>query len=83
MKRILAMEPELVALLVKAVLVCAVAFGLPISGAQTGALIGIVVPALGVISGVTRQLVTPVAKVAEVLEKPLGLANAVLKEVHL
>lgn len=61
MRRIIE-NPTLIIALLKAVLLAAVAFGLPISDDQTNTLLGVAgaVLALGVVN---RQLVTPVAKV--------------------
>lgn len=81
MKRLFALEPVLLANIAKALLVVAVAFGMPLTGAQTAALVGIVVPAIALIGAATRQVVSPVVKVAEVLGKPVGVVNQVLKEV--
>lgn len=78
MRRILSLEPEAVATLAKALLVAAVAFGLPISGGQTVALVGIVVPLLVLIGGLTRHVVTPVARVAE---QATEVATEVVRQV--
>lgn len=52
-------EPTLIISLLKAALVVAVAFGLPISGDQTAALLGVAGAVLA-LGAVNRQVVTPV-----------------------
>lgn len=64
MKRLLLLEPVLAANLAAAALAVAVAFGLPISGEQRAALVGIVVPALAILGAATRHVVTPVVTAA-------------------
>jgi len=64
MRRLLSREPTLLIALLKAVLIAAVAFGLPITDGQTEALLGVAtaVVALGVIN---RAVVTPVKSVTD------------------
>lgn len=57
-------EPVMVASLLKALLVCAVAFGLPVSDGQQAALIG-VAGAILALGGAARQAVTPLAKLED------------------
>lgn len=52
-------EPTLIISLLKAALVVAVAFGLPITGDQTAALLGVAGAVLA-LGAVNRQVVTPV-----------------------
>jgi len=59
--RLLRQEPVMVTSAVKAVLVCAVAFGLPLSDGQSAALVG-VAGAILALGGAARQAVTPLAK---------------------
>lgn len=61
MIRLLRREPVMVTSLVKAVLVCAVAFGLPLSDGQQTALIGVAGAVLA-LGAAARQAVIPVAK---------------------
>lgn len=61
MMRLLRCEPVMASSLVKAILVCAVAFGLPITGGQQTALVG-VAGAILALGAAARQAVTPVAK---------------------
>lgn len=61
MMRLLRCEPVMASSLVKAILVCAVAFGLPISAGQQTALVG-VAGAILALGAAARQAVTPVAK---------------------
>lgn len=83
MKHLLKLEPILISNMVKAFLVALVAWGLPITDAQMLAMVGIVAPAIGLLGAFEREAVTPVAKVAEVLEKPQGIVNEVLRGVKL
>lgn len=64
MKHLLSYEPTLIIALIKAALVCAVAFGLPLDGDQTAAVIGLAGAVLA-LGAVNRAVVTPVAKVEE------------------
>lgn len=64
MIRLIKNEPVMVASLLKAILVCAVAFGLPLSDGQQAALIG-VAGAILAIGGAARQAVTPLSKLGE------------------
>jgi hypothetical protein len=64
MIRLLKCEPVMVASLLKALLVCAVAFGLPLSEGQQVALVG-VAGAILALGGAARQAVTPLAKLKE------------------
>lgn len=64
MIRLLRCEPVMAASLVKAVLVCAVAFGLPVSDGQQTALLG-VAGAILALGGAARQAVTPLAKLGD------------------
>lgn len=57
-------EPTRLVNLLKAVLLCAVAFGLPLSDGQTNALLGVAV-AYVALGEVNRAVVTPVAKVEQ------------------
>lgn len=61
MMRLLRCEPVMVTSALKAVLVCAVAFGLPLSDGRQAALIG-VAGAILALGGAARQAVTPLAK---------------------
>lgn len=61
MMNLLRTEPVMVASLVKALLVCAVAFGLPLSDGQSAALVG-VAGAILALGGAARQAVIPLAK---------------------
>jgi len=54
-------EPVMAASFVKAILVCAVAFGLPLSEGQSTALVG-VAGAILALGAAARQAVTPLAK---------------------
>lgn len=65
MRALFSKEPALLAELFKAALVVAVAFGLPLTGAQTAALVGLVVPMLA-LAGLTRSVVSSPATVAQV-----------------
>lgn len=62
---ILQREPVLLLDLLKAAVLAAVAFGLPLSDGQTTALLGVAGAVLA-LSGVARAAVTPVAKVEEI-----------------
>ena len=64
MLNLLRREPVLFANLVKAILIAAVALGLPLTGDQTAALLGLATAILA-IGGVVRSQVTPVAKVEQ------------------
>lgn len=64
MIRLLRCEPVMVTSLIKAVLVCAVAFGLPVSDGQQVALVG-VAGAILALGGAARQAVTPLAKLGD------------------
>lgn len=64
MMRLLRCEPVMVTSLVKALLVCAVAFGLPVSEGQQVALVGVAGAVLA-LGAAARQAVTPVAKLKE------------------
>lgn len=64
MIRLIKNEPVMVASLVKAILVCAVAFGLPLSDGQQTALVG-VAGAILALGGAARQAVTPLAKLGD------------------
>lgn len=61
MMRLVRCEPVMVTSAIKAILVCAVAFGVHISGGQQAALIG-VAGAILALGGAARQAVTPLAK---------------------
>lgn len=61
MMRLLRCEPVLVTSAVKAVLVCAVAFGFHVSDGQQAALIGVAGAVLA-LGAAARQAVTPLAK---------------------
>jgi predicted phage tail protein len=61
MMRLIRREPVMVTSLLKAVLVCAVAFGAPLTSDQETALIG-VAGAILALGGVARQAVTPIYK---------------------
>jgi hypothetical protein len=64
MKRLAALlraEPVMVTSALKAVLVCAVAFGLPLSDGRQAALIGVVGAVLA-LGAAARQAVTPIAR---------------------
>jgi len=54
-------EPVMVTSALKAILVCAVAFGLPLSDGQSTALLG-VAGAILALGAAARQAVTPIAK---------------------
>ena len=73
-------EPVLIANLIKAVVILAVSFGLPLSGDQQAALIGVTVAVIAV-GGVVRSQVTPVAKVerlaGEIGGNAVKLANRI------
>lgn len=64
MIRLIRTEPVMVASLLKALLVCAVAFGLPLSDGQQTALVG-VAGAIMALGGAARQAVVPVAKLGD------------------
>lgn len=64
MKNLLRHEPTVLIALLKAALVCAVAFGLPLTDEQTTALIGVAAAVLA-LGAVNRAVVTPVTKVEE------------------
>lgn len=61
MIRLLRNEPVMLTSLLKAALICAVAFGAPLTSNQTEALLGVAGAVLA-LGGVARQLVTPVSK---------------------
>lgn len=61
MMNLIRTEPVMVASAIKAILVCAVAFGLPLSDGQSAALVG-VAGAILALGGAARQAVTPLAK---------------------
>lgn len=63
-RRLLRTEPVMVTSLIKALLVCAVAFGLPMSDGQQVALVG-VAGAILALGGAARQAVTPLAKLGD------------------
>lgn len=65
MKKLLSMEPTRLISLLRAGLLVAVAFGLPISDGQTQALIGLAVAGLA-LGEVNRAAVVPVKKVESV-----------------
>lgn len=64
MIRLLRCEPVMATSLIKALLVCAVAFGLPVSDGQQVALVG-VAGAILALGGAARQAVTPLAKLGD------------------
>lgn len=64
MIRLLRCEPVMVTSLIKALLVCGVAFGLPLSDGQQVALIGVAGAVLA-LGAAARQAVTPVIKLKE------------------
>jgi len=57
-------EPVMFTSALKAILVCAVAFGLPISDGQATALVG-VAGAILALGAAARQAVTPIAKLGD------------------
>lgn len=61
MKALFLREPVLLTSLLKAILICAVAFGAPLTTSQTEALIGVAGAVLA-LGGIARALVTPVIK---------------------
>lgn len=61
MRRLLE-EPTILIALIKAVLVVAVAFGLPLDGDQEAALLGLAAAVLA-LGAVNRKVVTPIRKV--------------------
>lgn len=74
MRSLIRDEPVLLANLFKAVLICAVAFGLPLTGDQTTALVGVAAATLA-IGGVVRSAVAPVAKVERLADEIGGNAT--------
>ena len=67
-------EPVLLLDLLKAAILCAVTFGLPLSDGQTNALLGLATAFLA-LSGLARQAVTPMAKVNSLATEIGGNAN--------
>lgn len=61
MKALFLREPVLLTSLLKAILICAVAFGAPLTANQTEALLGVAGAVLA-LGGLARALVTPVIK---------------------
>lgn len=74
MKNLLKMEPTLLIGLLRALLLAAVAFGLPLTSAQEAALLAVAGAGLA-LAGVNRAVVTPVSKVEELGEEIGGNAT--------
>jgi hypothetical protein len=64
MKALFLKEPVILTSLLKAILICAVAFGAPLTTSQTEALLGVAGAVLA-LGAVARQLVVPVAKLGD------------------
>lgn len=81
----LAAQPVIVGNVVKAVLALAALFGLAVTDAQGEAIAGVVAALLvfmGTITAGEQQRVTPVRKVAKLIDKPERETNALLRGIR-
>ncbi len=84
--RLLSSRPVIVGNVVKAVVALGALVGLTATDASSEAIVGVVVAVLALVAAVTAKeqaKVTPVEKVARVMQRPLDEVNEVLRKVKL